>query len=65
MHQVKPVHDTDAAAAKGPIWRPLRFALFTILFGVGGVFGWGAFAMIDRAVVAPGTLMVELNRRNI
>jgi HlyD family type I secretion membrane fusion protein len=43
----------------------LRFALFIILFGVGGVFGWGAFAMIDSAVVAPGTLMVEGNRRNV
>ena len=55
----------DAEATKAPIWRPLRFALFTILFGLGGVFGWGAFAMIDSAVVAPGTLMVELNRRNV
>ncbi|MFM7779056.1 MAG: biotin/lipoyl-binding protein, partial [Alphaproteobacteria bacterium] len=54
-----------AAASMVPIWRPLRFALFTILFGVGGVFGWGAFAMIDSAVVAPGTLMVEGNRRNV
>jgi HlyD family type I secretion membrane fusion protein len=43
----------------------LRFAFFTLLFGVGGVFGWGAFAMIDSAVVAPGMLMVELNRRNV
>ncbi|MCA3271112.1 MAG: HlyD family type I secretion periplasmic adaptor subunit [Roseomonas sp.] len=54
-----------AEASKVPIWRPLRFALFTILFCVGGVFGWGAFAMIDSAVVAPGTLMVEGNRRNV
>lgn len=53
----------DAADARRPILRPLRFALFVILFGVGGVFGWGAFAMIDSAVVAPGTLVVELNRR--
>jgi HlyD family type I secretion membrane fusion protein len=57
--------DLGAEASKVPIWRPLRFALFTILFGVGGVFGWGAFAMIDSAVVAPGTLMVEGNRRNV
>jgi len=57
--------ELGAAASKAPIWRPLRFALFTILFGVGGVFGWGAFAMIDSAVVAPGTLMVEGNRRNV
>lgn len=65
MHQNKPSLDADAGSAKAPIWRPLRFALFTILFGVGGVFGWGAFAMIDSAVIAPGTLMVELNRRNV
>ncbi len=65
MHQNKPSLDADAGAAKAPIWRPLRFALFIILFGVGGVFGWGAFAMIDSAVIAPGTLMVELNRRNV
>lgn len=57
--------ELGAAASKAPIWRPLRFALFTILSGVGGVFGWGAFAMIDSAVVAPGTLMVEGNRRNV
>lgn len=65
MHQNKPSLDADAGSAKAPIWRPLRFALFIILFGVGGVFGWGAFAMIDSAVIAPGTLMVELNRRNV
>ncbi|MGI9127734.1 MAG: HlyD family type I secretion periplasmic adaptor subunit [Roseomonas sp.] len=65
MDQNKPVLDEYAAAPKAPIWRPLRLALFTILFGVGGVFGWGAFAMIDSAVVAPGTLMVEGNRRNV
>ena len=57
--------DLGAAASKVPILRPLRFALFTILFGLGGVFGWGAFAMIDSAVVASGTLMVEGNRRNV
>ena len=65
MDQNKPMLDEDATAPKAPIWRPLRLALFTILFGVGGVFGWGAFAMIDSAVVAPGTLMVEGNRRNV
>ncbi|MBM3592947.1 MAG: HlyD family type I secretion periplasmic adaptor subunit [Alphaproteobacteria bacterium] len=65
MAQQQPAIDVDAAASKAPIWRPLRLALFIILFGVGGVFGWGAFAMIDSAVVAPGTLMVELNRRNV
>ncbi|MCA3323841.1 MAG: HlyD family type I secretion periplasmic adaptor subunit [Roseomonas sp.] len=63
MDQNKPA--LGAGSTKAPIWRPLRLALFTILFGVGGVFGWGAFAMIDSAVVAPGTLMVELNRRNV
>jgi len=65
MNRNTPVLDADAAAPKAPIWRPLRLALFIILFGLGGVFGWGAFAMIDSAVVAPGTLMVELNRRNV
>jgi hypothetical protein len=65
MDQNKPALDEYAAAPKAPIWRPLRLALFTILFGVGGVFGWGAFAMIDSAVVAAGTLMVEGNRRNV
>lgn len=65
MAQQQPAIDADAAASKAPIWRPLRLALFIILLGVGGVFGWGAFAMIDSAVVAPGTLMVELNRRNV
>jgi HlyD family type I secretion membrane fusion protein len=65
MEQNKTAIDADAASPKAPIWRPLRLALFTILFGVGGVFGWGAFAMIDSAVVAPGTLMVEGNRRNV
>jgi len=65
MAQQQPAIDADAAASKAPIWRPLRLALFIILLGVGGVFGWGAFAMIDSAVVARGTLMVELNRRNV
>jgi HlyD family type I secretion membrane fusion protein len=65
MEQNKAAIDADAASPKAPIWRPLRLALFIILFGVGGVFGWGAFAMIDSAVVAPGTLMVEGNRRNV
>jgi HlyD family type I secretion membrane fusion protein len=65
MNRNTPIIDADAAAPKAPIWRPLRLALFIILFGLGGVFGWGAFAMIDSAVVAPGTLMVELNRRNV
>lgn len=51
------------AASPAAVWRPLRFALLIILFGLGGVIGWGAFAMIDSAVVAPGTLVVELNRR--
>jgi HlyD family type I secretion membrane fusion protein len=55
----------DDTEGNAPIWRPLRFALFTILFGVGGLAGWGAFAMIDSAVVAPGTFVVELNRRVI
>ena len=63
MDQIKPMPDDDAEHPSAPIWRPLRLALFTILFGIGGVFGWGAFAMIDSAVVASGTLMVELNRR--
>lgn len=61
----KPILDADAEGSKAPVWRPLRFALFVILFGLGGIFGWGAFAMIDSAVVAPGTLMVEFNRRNV
>lgn len=65
MEQNKTAIDADAASPKAPVWRPLRLALFVILFGVGGVFGWGAFAMIDSAVVAPGTLMVEGNRRNV
>jgi HlyD family type I secretion membrane fusion protein len=65
MEQKNTTLDAGAAASKAPIWRPLRLAFFTILFGVGGVFGWGAFAMIDSAVVAPGTLMVEGNRRNV
>ena len=65
MDHKEPALDVAATPSKAPIWRPLRFALFTILFGVGGVFGWGAFAMIDSAVVAPGTLMVEGNRRNV
>ena len=65
MEQKKTVIDADVASSKRPVWRPLRLALFIILFGVGGVFGWGAFAMIDSAVVAPGTLMVEGNRRNV
>jgi len=65
MEQNKTAIDADAASPKAPVWRPLRLALFIILFGVGGVFGWGAFAMIDSAVVAPGTLMVEGNRRNV
>ena len=63
MDQIKPMPDDEAEHPRAPIWRPLRLALFTILFGIGGVFGWGAFAMIDSAVVASGTLMVELNRR--
>lgn len=65
MDHKKSALDATATPSKAPIWRPLRLGLFTILFGVGGVFGWGAFAMIDSAVVAPGTLMVELNRRNV
>ena len=65
MEQKKTVIDADVASSKRPVWRPLRLALVIILFGVGGVFGWGAFAMIDSAVVAPGTLMVEGNRRNV
>jgi HlyD family type I secretion membrane fusion protein len=65
MDHKEPAPDVASTPSKAPIWRPLRFALFTILFGVGGVFGWGAFAMIDSAVVAPGTLMVEGNRRNV
>lgn len=56
---------TEESADKNSMWRSLRLALFIILFGVGGFFGWGAFAMIDSAVVAPGTLVVELNRRII
>lgn len=46
-----------------PMWRPLRRAIFTIVISLGGVFGWGALASIDSAVVATGTLVVELNRR--
>jgi len=65
MSRDKAAPELGAAASKLPIWRPLRLALFIILFGLGGVFGWGAFAMIDSAVVAPGTLMVEGNRRNV
>ncbi|MFM7692425.1 MAG: HlyD family type I secretion periplasmic adaptor subunit, partial [Alphaproteobacteria bacterium] len=65
MDQKNTKPDLGAAASMVPIWRPLRFAIFIILFGVGGVFGWGAFAMIDSAVVAPGTLIVEGNRRNV
>jgi HlyD family type I secretion membrane fusion protein len=65
MSRDKAAPELGAEASKLPIWRPLRFALFIILFGLGGVFGWGAFAMIDSAVVAPGTLMVEGNRRNV
>ncbi|MFM7421897.1 MAG: biotin/lipoyl-binding protein [Alphaproteobacteria bacterium] len=65
MDQNTAMHDAGVSASKKPVWRPLRLAFFTILFGVGGVFGWGAFAMIDSAVVAPGTLMVEGNRRNV
>jgi HlyD family secretion protein len=47
-------------------WRKFAFAgylLIFLIFGVAG--GWAAIAKIDRAVVAPGFVSVETNRKTV
>jgi HlyD family type I secretion membrane fusion protein len=60
-----PPKGDGAAFSKAPIWRPLRYALASVLLTGALVAGWGAMAKIDSAAVAMGTLAVELNRRVI
>ena len=50
--------------SKRPSIRPVILAGFTVVFLTFGVFGgWAAVAKLDSAVVAPGTLSLEGNRR--
>lgn len=66
LGQIAPSPKGDGAAfSNTPIWRPLRYALSTVLLSGALVVGWGAMAKIDSASVAMGTLAVELNRRVI
>ena len=62
-----PVAESDSRGkAKAPsMWRPLRTALLTLAISGGAVVGWGVIAKIDSAAVAPGTLVVDLNRRTV
>lgn len=65
-----PIEDARARELMGEgkaprMWPPLLVAFSAILFGLGGIVGWAFYAKIDSAVVANGTLVVELNRRNL
>jgi HlyD family secretion protein len=60
-----PAVDARAAFSQVTIWRPLRYALCTVLIASMLVVGWGTMAKIDSAAVATGTLVVDLNRRVI
>jgi HlyD family secretion protein len=47
-------------------WRPFAIAGYAVIlltFGVAG--GWAALAKVDRAVVAPGYVSVETNRKTV
>lgn len=66
LGQIAPSPKGDgAASSNAPIWRPLRYALSSVLLTGALVAGWGAMAKIDSAAIAMGTLAVELNRRVI
>lgn len=57
--------DEEARSIREAVGTPLKAALVTVTLGLGGLIGWGRLAQIDSAVVASGTLAVELNRRNL
>jgi HlyD family type I secretion membrane fusion protein len=49
-----------------PDWkRPARLGYLVIFLAFGVVGGWSAFARLDSAIVAPGVVTVESNRKTI
>lgn len=58
--QAQPVAPPDDSA-KGPI----RFGLAVMVLFFGGLGGWAAYAPLNGAVVAPGVIKVEGNRKTI
>jgi len=45
--------------------RPLIIGLLVIVLGLGGFFGWAAFAPLDQGVPTQGTVVVESKRKTI
>ena len=60
-------HSTDTARPEGDEnARPYIFAgLFTVVVLIGGLIAWSTTARIDGAVIAPGTVVVESNRKAV
>ena len=63
-----PLHPIAMPTPDTPIsrWKPsgaLRLGFLTAMMLVFGLGGWAVFASISGAVVAPGTLRVEMNRQ--
>ena len=56
--------ETEKPAPRNPL-RPLAIAGATIVIVFGGVGAWSATAPIDSAVVAPGVIAVESERRTL
>ena len=60
-------HNTDKARPeRDENARPYIFAgLFTVVVLIGGLIAWSTTARIDGAVIAPGTVVVESNRKAV
>ena len=56
--------DKDAVPPRNAV-RPLVLAGVVILIVFGGIGAWSATAPIDSAVVAPGMIAVESDRRSV
>ncbi|MEL6370545.1 MAG: HlyD family type I secretion periplasmic adaptor subunit [Pseudomonadota bacterium] len=63
MTLAMPVEDTGPKPASEGYFVKLGLAVITFVFG--GIFLWSVLAPIDSAIVAPGQIVVETNRKEI
>jgi multidrug efflux pump subunit AcrA (membrane-fusion protein) len=69
---IRPAKSADNDTASDPVGNGLRFARKTVVFGFavivlffGGLVGWAAYAPLESAAVAPGSIAIDTNRKAV